>query len=69
MDDNNSTGNTITKANRNKILKIKHNKKNDKVNENLNIDDKIIKRELFISNFNLNISNIFQSFNEFWFHL
>ena len=73
LDDNNITGTTITKANKNKILKIKHNKKSDIVNENSNIDDEIIERELFIYYFYLNkpiiLLNIFQSLNKFWFHL
>ena len=47
FDDNNIICTTITKANKKKTLKIKHNKKSNKVNENSNIDDESIKRELF----------------------
>ena len=48
LDDNNITGTIITKANRNNMLKNKHNKKSDKVNDKSNIDNENIKRELFI---------------------
>ena len=47
-DDNNNTCTIITKANRNNILKNNHNENKDKVNDELNIYDELMKRELFL---------------------
>ena len=47
-DDNNNTCTIITKANRNNMLKNNHNENKDKVNDELNIYDELMNRELFL---------------------
>ena len=45
---NNNTDTIITKAKRNNMLKSKHNKNKDKVNDESKVDDELMKCELFI---------------------
>ena len=47
-DNNNNTDTIITKAKRNNMLKNKHNKNKDKVNDESKVDDELMKCELFI---------------------
>ena len=56
LNDNNNTSDITTKANRNNMLKNKHNKNKDKVNDESNIDYKLINCELFMYEFYLYIS-------------
>ena len=48
LDDNNNICTNITKANISNMLKNNHNKNKDKVNDETDINDELIKRELFI---------------------